>query len=160
MRFDIITVFPKIFGSYFNESMIKRARAKKLLDIWVHDLRDYVKVAPRQARGNLPQRRQVDARPYGGGPGMVLKIEPLARALDSMLKNKSKPRPFKKERGKKIKDKTKVILFSAAGKQFNAKMADVWAKNYNRIIMIAGHYEGVDERIKRIFRMQESSVGP
>ncbi len=137
MRFDIITIFPSIFDSYFNESMIKRARVNKLVDIRVHDLRGFTK----------DKHRKVDARPYGGGPGMVLQIEPLARALESIAKqNKSK--------------KTKVVLFSAAGKQFDAKLASGWAKKYDHIVMVAGHYEGVDERIKKIFRMEEVSIGP
>ena len=157
MRFDILTIFPNSFDSYLNESMIKRARAKKLVEFQVHDLRNYVKVAPRQARGNLPPRRQVDDRPYGGGPGMVLKIEPIARALDLILKVKSQK--------SKVKSNVKIILFSAVGKQFDAKMARDFAKKYDRIIMIAGHYEGVDARIKTLilntgYLIQEISIGP
>jgi tRNA (guanine37-N1)-methyltransferase len=155
MRFDIITIFPNIFDSYFNESMIKRAREKKLVDIHVHDLRAFTK----------DKHKKVDQRPYGGGPGMVLQIEPLMRALSSILKGKSKPRPFEKERGKKIKDKTKIIIFSAGGKQFEAKMARDFAKKYDRLIMISGHYEGVDERIFKVLqatshRLQAISIGP
>jgi len=136
MRFDIITIFPHIFDSYLNESMIKRARAKRLLDIRVHDLRKF----------STDKHKKVDDRPYGGGPGMVIKLEPLVRALSSLkLKMKS--------------EKVKVILFSASGKQFNAKMASEWAKKYGRVIMIAGHYEGVDQRIKDHLIDQEISVG-
>lgn len=137
MQFDIITIFPKIFDSYLNESMIKRARAKKLVDIRVHDLRKF----------SRDKHKKVDDRPYGGGPGMVLKIEPLAGGLDSILK-------------KDKKQKTKIFLFSAAGKQFDAKMAAELAKKYDRIVMIAGRYEGVDERIKKLFKMEEISIGP
>ena len=142
MRFDIITIFPHIFDSYLNESMIKRARAKRLLDIRVHDLRKF----------SRDTHKKVDDRPYGGGPGMVVKLEPLIRAISSLkLKVKN--------------EKVKVILFSASGKQFNAKMASDWAKKYNRIVMIAGHYEGVDERIKKVvsdlgFRISDLSIGP
>ena len=142
MRFDIITIFPHIFDSYLNESMIKRARAKRLLDIRVHDLRKF----------STDKHKKVDDRPYGGGPGMVIKLEPLVRALSSLkLKMKS--------------EKVKVILFSASGKQFNVKMAADWAKKYDRVIMIAGHYEGVDERIKKVvsdfgFRISDLSIGP
>lgn len=180
MRFDILTIFPHIFDSYLSESIIKRARAKKLVDIRVHDLRKFSrdKSRSRSDRGspdfssnqidneieNSRQRRdstywsghkKVDDRPYGGGPGMVLKIEPLARALGSILKSKVKSR----------KSKVKIVLFSAAGNQFDAKMARDFAKKYNRIIMIAGHYEGVDERIRKViqasgFMLQEVSVGP
>lgn len=126
--------------------MLKRARIKKLVDIRVHDLRKFTQ----------DKHKKVDDRPYGGGPGMVIKIEPLARALGSILKDKSK----------KIKDKsTKIILFSATGKQFTQKMAAEWAKKYDRILMIAGHYEGVDERIFKIlqaasYKLQAISIGP
>ena len=148
MDFDILTIFPHIFDSYLNESMIKRARAKKLVDIRVHDLRKF----------SRDRHKKVDDRPYGGGPGMVLKIEPLAKAIQSLLRSD-------KRQATSDKKNAKVILFSASGKQFDAKMARDWAKKYNRIIMIAGHYEGIDERIKHIIRnskfiIQEVSVGP
>src|SRR3989338_2133712 len=141
MRFDIITIFPHIFDSYLNESMIKRARAKRLLDIRVHDLRKF----------STDKHKKVDDRPYGGGPGMVIKLEPLVRALSSLkLKMKS--------------EKVKVILFSARGKEFKVKMAADWGKKNDRVLMIAGHYEGVDERIKKVvsdfgFRISDLSIG-
>ncbi len=124
--FDIITIFPEAFESYLNASMIKRGRAKKLVDIRIHDLRKFT----------VGKHKKVDDRPYGGGPGMVLKIEPIVKAVSSILKVKNK--------------KAKIILFSAAGKQFNATMASDFAKKYDCIIMIAGHYEGVDERLARV----------
>ena len=122
--------------------MMKRARAKNLVDISVYDLRKF----------SRDKHKKVDDRSYGGGPGMVLKLEPLVRAISSLkLKVKS--------------EKLKVILFSAAGKQFDAKMAREWAKKYKRIIMIAGHYEGVDERIFSVlktknYKLEAVSVGP
>ncbi len=139
MKFDIITIFPKIFDSYLNESMIKRAQAKKLVDIRIHDLREFA----------LNKHKKVDDRPYGGGPGMVLKVEPLIKVISSILQNKSK-------KDKKIK----IILFSAAGKQFDGKMAANWAKQHRQLVMIAGHYEGVDERVRKIFKLEEISIGP
>lgn len=145
IRFDIVTIFPEAFESYLNASMIKRARAKKLVDIRVHDLRKFTR----------DKHKKVDDRPYGGGPGMVLKIESIVRALSSIVKSKVKNQ----------KPKILIILFSAAGKQFNANMATNFAKKYNRIVMIAGHYEGIDERVKKVMRdmgfaIQELSVGP
>lgn len=141
MEFNLITIFPKIFDSYFNESIIKRAQKNKLIKINVHNLRNW-------AAG---KHKKVDDKPYGGGAGMVLKTEPLAKAMASILKISRK--------------KTKVILFSATGTQFTQKMAGDWAKNFNHIVMIAGHYEGVDERIKKVIRdsgfsFQEISAGP
>jgi len=134
MRFDIITIFPHMFDSYLNESMIKRAREKKLIGIRVHDLRNHAQ----------DKHNKVDDRPYGGGPGMVLKVEPLARAITAVPKKK----------------KHMILLCSAAGRQFDASSAAAWAKKYDQIIIIAGRYEGVDDRIKKIFKMQEVSIGP
>ena len=145
MRFDIITIFPDIFDSYFNESIIKRARVKKLIDIRVHNLRKF----------SRDKHKKVDDKPYGGGPGMVLKIEPIVMALGSISRNKKQ----------EIRNKTLVVLFSAAGKQFSQKMARDFSKKYERIVMICGHYEGVDERVKKVihdlgFMLQEVSIGP
>jgi len=144
MRFDIITIFPKIFNSYFNESIVRRAQKSGKIKINIIDLRKF----------STDKHKKVDDKSYGGGPGMVLKIEPLAQAIESIkLKTKSQ------------KLKTKVILFSPAGEQFNSKMAAEWARKYDQIIMIAGHYEGVDERIQKIIgnwklEIENLSVGP
>lgn len=145
MRFDIVTIFPEIINAYAGESILKRGRAKKLVEFFVHDLRDYTKA----------RHRKVDDRPFGGGPGMVLQVEPLARALSSVI-------PASASGGKAgvQKSRMKIILFSAAGKQFTQKMAVDWAKKYDRIVMIAGRYEGVDERIKKLYKIEEISVGP
>ncbi|MDO8676767.1 MAG: tRNA (guanosine(37)-N1)-methyltransferase TrmD [Candidatus Azambacteria bacterium] len=135
MKFDIITIFPKIFDSYFNESIIWRAQKSGKIKINKVDLRKF----------SADKNKKVDDRPYGGGPGMVFKIEPIIKAILNL-----KPNGIKE----------KMILFSATGKQFNSKTASEWAKKYNRIIMIAGHYEGVDERIKKIVKIEEISIGP
>lgn len=138
MRFDIITIFPKMIHAYLGESIIKRARAKKLAEFRVHDLRDFTK----------ERHRKVDDRPFGGGPGMVMQIGPLTRALDAILGTTASLR------------RKKIILFSAAGKQFTQKIAADWAKKYDHLVMIAGRYEGVDERIKKLHKVEEISVGP
>lgn len=147
IRFDIVTIFPEIFSSYFSESIILRGQKKKLIKINVHDLRKWTS----------DKRKTVDDKPYGGGPGMVLKIEPIARAIRSILKVKSQK--------SKVKSKVKIILFSAGGKQFDNVVAAEFAKKYNRLILICGHYEGVDERIKKVikdlgFEFSEISIGP
>lgn len=152
--FDILTIFPKAFESYFNTSMIKRARAKKLVNVRVHDLRRFTR----------DKHKKVDDRPYGGGPGMVLKIEPIVWAIGSILKSKIK-NPRSRTSSLRGRQKSKIILFSASGKQFTQKMARDWSKKYDRIIMIAGHYEGVDERIKKVIenwklKIENLSVGP
>ena len=141
MQFEIITIFPKIFDSYFNESIIKRARVKKLVEICVHNLRDFTE----------DKHKKVDDAPYGGGAGMVLMAEPILRAVDRIKKQELR---IKKKR------KTKIILLSAKGKQFNQKLAYNWSKKYDRIFMISGRYEGIDERVGRALHAEEISVGP
>ncbi len=137
MRFDIITIFPSIFDSYFNESILARARKNKLIEINIHNLRDYT----------TNKRRTIDDTPYGGGAGMVLKIEPIWRCVQ-FLKSKIK-----------IKNKkSRIILFSAKGKKFTQEDARRLIK-YNRLIMICGRYEGVDERVAQYIADEEISIG-
>ncbi|KKT83684.1 MAG: tRNA (guanine-N(1)-)-methyltransferase [Candidatus Giovannonibacteria bacterium GW2011_GWC2_44_9] len=133
MRFDIITIFPKIFDSYFSESIIKRAVETKKIRIKVWNLRDFTK----------DKHKKIDNKPYGGGPGMVIGVEAFARVLNKIKKPKSK-----------------LILLSARGKQLTSKIAGEWATKYKNIILIAGRYEGVDERVKDIFKAEEISIGP
>lgn len=147
MRFDIITIFPKAF-CYLNESIIKRAQKKGLIEIKIHHLRDFT----------TDKYRKVDDKPYGGGPGMVIKIESVIKAIGSILNLKTKPSAG----GRKLK--TKVILFTPAGKQLDNKLTADLAKNSRHLILICGHYEGVDERVKKIisdrgFKIEEISVG-
>lgn len=132
MRFDIITIFPKILDSYFNESLIKKAREKRLIEIFTHNLRDYTD----------DKHRKVDDSPYGGGVGMVLKAEPIAKAVEKV------------KGGKKVR----VILFSLRGKKFDQKEAHRLSK-YSQLIFICGRYEGVDERVAQYIVDEEISVG-
>jgi len=150
MTFNIITIFPKIFDSYFSESIIKRAQKKKLVKINIHNLRDYTK----------DKHKTVDDSPYGGGPGMVMKIEPIYKAVNALKKRKTQPacRPaFRTDRqGRNAKRKT--ILFSPKGKKFNQKMAKRFSK-LDQLIMICGRYEGVDERVAKYIVDEEVSIG-
>jgi len=140
MKFHILTIFPNIFDSYFNESIIKRAREKNLIDIKTYNLRDFTE----------DKHKKVDDSPYGGGPGMVLKIEPIQKAVSSILKN-----PKSEIRNPK---KTRVILFSTRGKKLDQKKAQKLAK-YDNLILICGRYEGVDERVAKYIADEEISVG-
>lgn len=135
MRFDVITIFPKIFDSYFSESIIKKAQQKKLVKINIHNLRDYAS----------DKRRTVDDKPYGGGFGMVLMVESIKKAVD-FIKKKSRTK------------KRKVILLSAKGKKFNQKTAKRFSK-LNQLIIISGRYEGVDERVAKYIADEEISTG-
>ena len=133
MKFDIITIFPKIFDSYFNESIIKRAQQKKLVKINIHNLRKYT----------TDLHKTIDDRPYGGGFGMVLMVEPIYKAIKKI---------------KNINKKTKVILMSPKGKKFNQKMAMRFSK-LDQLIIISGRYEGVDERVAKHIADEEVSIG-
>jgi tRNA (guanine37-N1)-methyltransferase len=153
MKFDIITIFPKIFDSYFNESILARARKNKLIKINVHNLRDYAE----------DKHKTVDDTPYGGGVGMVFKIEPIYKVLLKIV-GKNKLKCFKKKRiknqesGIKNSSKTKIILLSAKGKKFDQAMARKFSKIDN-LILICGRYEGVDERVAKYLADEEISVG-
>lgn len=136
MRFDIITIFPKILDSYFSESILKRAQEKRLIKIVAHDLRDFSK----------ERHKKVDDSPYGGGPGMVLQIEPIEAAVNNA---KRKAKSAKRKR---------IILFSTRGKKFDAKSAARLAK-YDQLIFICGRYEGVDERVAEDIADEEISIG-
>jgi len=154
MRFDIITIFPNIFNSYLNESILKRAQAKKLIQIKIHNLRDFTK----------DKHKKVDDRPYGGGPGMVIRAEPIIKAIVSILNSKFKILNSKQIPSSKFK-KIKIILFTPTGKEFNNKMAAQLAKNYNHLILICGRYEGIDERVKKVIencklKIVNLSIGP
>jgi tRNA (guanine37-N1)-methyltransferase len=140
MKFDIITIFPKIFDSYFSESIVGRGIKKKIFSVKAHDLRKF-------ARG---KHKKTDDRPYGGGAGMVLSALPVLRAVEKIIKSSSKINP--KER--------KVVLLSAKGKQFTQKMAVDWSKKLKSIIFISGRYEGTDERVKKALKAEEISIGP
>ena len=138
MKFDILTIFPKIFYSYFNESILKRAQKKGLIKIGVHNIRDFT----------TDKHHKVDDSPYGGGPGMVFKIEPIYRAV-RFLKSK-----IQRSKSKK----TRVILFSTRGKKLDSKTANRLAK-YDHLILICGRYEGVDERVAKYIADEEISIG-
>ena len=132
MKFDIITIFPEIFDSFLKESLIARAQKNDLIKIKVHNLRKWA----------VDKHKSVDDRPFGGGLGMVLKIEPIYKAIKSIKKRK----------------KTKIILFTPRGKKFNQKMAYQLSK-LDQIIMICGRYEGVDERVAKHIADLKLSIG-
>lgn len=137
MKFHLLTIFPEIFDSYLNESILKRAQDKKIVKFKTHNLRDWT----------TDNHKSVDDTPYGGGAGMLMKIEPLYKALVAIKKLDKKIKPAKR----------KILLMSAAGKTWNQAMAQKYSK-LDEIIFICGRYEGVDARIKN-FIDEEISVG-
>jgi tRNA (guanine37-N1)-methyltransferase len=134
MKCDILTIFPDIFHAYFNEGMLKRALLKGLIDIRVHNLRDYTQ----------DKHRTTDDYPYGGGSGMVMKPEPFFAAVETL-------NPEAAER--------RVVMLSPAGKKFDQDMAEELSKEKRQIIFLCGRYEAVDERVRIAMADDELSIG-
>lgn len=135
MKFDIITIFPDIFSGFLAESLISKAIAKRLISIRTHYLRKWT----------TDRHQTVDGKPYGGGPGLVMKVEPIAKAVRDITKKSTK--------------KTRVILFSPRGRQMDQATVKRWAK-LDRLVFICGRYEGVDERVADHIADEVISVGP
>lgn len=133
MRIDIITVMPELLESPFNHSILKRAKERGLLDIHLHQLRDYA----------INKHGQVDDMQYGGGAGMVIMCEPLAKAIETL---------------KAARDYDEVIYLTPDGVTFNQQIANRLSLLQN-IILICGHYKGIDERIRELYVTQEISIG-
>ena len=131
MKIDVLTLFPAMFAGPLDESIIKRARQKGFLDLKIHDLRDWTH----------DRHRTVDDRPFGGGPGMLMKVEPLFEAVESLRR-----------------EKTRVILFSPAGRKFDQGIARELAQQED-LLLITGHYEGFDERVREALVNDELSIG-
>jgi len=131
MRFDILTLFPNIINAYINESIIKRAIDKKILEVNVVNIRDFTPY----------KNGQVDDTPYGGGAGMVLMCEPVVRAIEAVKT-----------------DDAKVYLLTPQGKKFSDKLANSIINDTKHVILVCGHYEGFDERIYN-FVDGEISIG-
>jgi tRNA (guanine37-N1)-methyltransferase len=142
MRIDIITIFPKMFEPVLNESIIKRARIKGKVQIYVHDLRDY----------SSDRHRKIDDRPFGGGSGMVMRPEPIFEAVEQIKSQipacpAGRPNP-----------KSQVILLCPQGNKLTQKTAKELSK-YKQLILICGHYEGIDERVRESLVDKEISIG-
>ncbi|MGA2774545.1 MAG: tRNA (guanosine(37)-N1)-methyltransferase TrmD [Candidatus Omnitrophota bacterium] len=137
MKIDIITIFPKMFSTVLNESIIKRAQAKGKVKLCVHDLRGYTS----------DKHRKVDDRPFGGGSGMVMAPQPIFNALKALTGNR------KPETGKPL-----VILLAPQGKKLNHNLAKKLSR-HKHLILICGHYEGIDERVKEALADEVISIG-
>ncbi|MBI2087060.1 MAG: tRNA (guanosine(37)-N1)-methyltransferase TrmD [Candidatus Zambryskibacteria bacterium] len=159
MHFHLVTLFPKSFDSYLGESILKRAIEDRKIKVSFYNPRDFVENKwTKSAKGGLPDqqswfRKRVDRPPYGGGPGLVIEALPIVQAIESAIK-KSKLAPRTKSLAPKI------IFLSPRGKQFTNDYAKKTIKKYKNIILVCGRYEGIDARVKKIFKMEEISVGP
>src|ERR1700756_4848154 len=139
MRFDILTIFPEFFRGPFDHGILKRARTAGLVEIATHDLRSFTH----------DRHRTVDDRPFGGGEGMVMKAEPLAEAVEHLG---LAPKPERTAKGQT------VILLSAQGKRYSQAMARELVRD-DRVVLLCGRYEGVDERVSELIADQELSIG-
>lgn len=133
MRFDILTLFPEILQGPLGESILKKAIDNKIIDINIINIRDFTD----------DKHNTADDRPFGGGPGMIMKAEPVFKAVESC-----------------VDDKSRLILMSPAGRQLTQKLAREMALDTEHFVIICGHYEGIDHRIIEGLRPEEISIGP
>src|SRR5213075_1337726 len=131
MKIDVLTLFPGMFAGPLDESIIKRAREAGILELGIHNLRDYTH----------DRHKTVDDRPFGGGPGMLLKPEPVFEAVEHLSR-----------------ENTRVVLLSPAGRVFNQAIARELAQR-DDLLLITGHYEGFDERVRQELADDELSIG-
>jgi tRNA (guanine37-N1)-methyltransferase len=160
MNFHVISIFPQMLDSYINESILGRAIKNKIINISAYELRKYSK----------DKHKNLDGRPFGGGPGMVMMVDPIVNAVED-VKNKI-AKKYEKDTLKYQKDKIKLkksrkplkpkilfVLFSPGGVKFTTDIAKEVKNNYTDIVMICGRYEGIDARIKEIYDAVEWSIG-
>ena len=131
MKIDVLTLFPAMFAGPLDESIVKRARAEGLLDLTIHNLRDY----------SHDRHRTVDDKPFGGGPGMLLKPEPIFEAVEKLSR-----------------EKTRLILLTPAGRKFSHSIARELARQ-EHLLLVCGSYEGFDERVREALANDELSIG-
>lgn len=141
MVFHIITIFPEIFDSYLNESILGRAIKNKKISVKFYNPRNFVK----DKKGN--NYRPVDDKPYAGGPGMVMRAEPILKAVEKALSKI------------KNKKKTLIINFVPSAEKFDTTFAKQSAKKYEDVVLICGRYEGIDARVDKILRTKKISIG-
>lgn len=154
IHFHIISIFPESFDSYIHESIIGRAIKEKKIKISLYHPRKFVTGKYRKVWPDGNISAQVDDRPFGGGPGMILRAEPILKAVKSAVKTIKKY-----EVKSKKKAKVKIINFSPSGKKFDTVYAKTAAKKYTDIILVCGRYEGIDARVTKILKAEELSIG-
>lgn len=142
MTFHIITLFPESFDSYINSSIIGRSvRSRNGIKIKFYNPREFTR----------DPRRRVDHKPYGGGPGMVIEAEAVIKAIEKALRQ---------AQGKQKTKKAKIIWLSPSGKQFTNEYAEKISKKTRDLVIVCGRYEGIDERVNKVFKTEKISVGP
>lgn len=134
MRFDVLTLFPEMFHGYLGQSLVKLAIERNLLDVRLHNIRDWAK----------GKHKQVDDRPFGGGPGMVLMVEPVVRAVEAVSEMAS--------------EAPHLVMLTPQGKTLNQPKVEQLA-GQQRLMLLCGRYEGFDERVREILNPEEISIG-
>lgn len=142
LNFHIVSLFPESFDSYIDKSIIARAIENKYIKVDFYNPKVF-------AIANKSGITKVDDRPYGGGPGMVIQAEPVIKSIEKILLKKTI-----------IKTKTLIVFLSPSGVQFDTELATKFSKKYKDIIIVCGRYEGIDARVKKVFKMLDVSVGP
>jgi tRNA (guanine37-N1)-methyltransferase len=140
VKIDVLTIFPEFFTSVFDFGIIRRARLAEIVEINVHDIREYA----------VDKHKMVDDRPFGGGDGMVLKPEPIFAAIENLVGTCDRDA---------YQARTRVILLSPQGKPFEQAAAQMFADDTEHAILICGRYEGVDERVNEALVTDEISIG-
>lgn len=135
MKIHIITAFPNLLNGPLDESIIKRSREKKIVEIFIHDLRQYV----------TDKHHRIDDYPYGGGPGMIMKPEPIFRCIETILESDQI-------------SKSKLIFLTPQGERYTQSKANALSQK-DHLIFLCGHYKGVDERVREYWKMEEISIG-
>ena len=140
MQIDVLTIFPEFFGQVFDFGIIRRARVAGIVEISVHDIREFT----------TDKHRMVDDRPFGGGDGMVLKPEPIFAAVEHLLGTSDR---------EKFPEGTRVVLLTPQGRPLKQAVAKEFAEDADRLLIICGRYEGVDERVNETLVTDEVSIG-
>jgi tRNA (guanine37-N1)-methyltransferase len=148
MNFYIVTLFPEMFDSYLNGSILGRAIKEKKIKVFFINPRKFVTGKYKKVWPDGNVSAQVDDRPYGGGPGMVMRAEPIIKTVESIIKK------IKKEKAKIL-----IINFIPSAEKFETKMAKNFSQKYTDIIMICGRYEGIDARVDKILKTKKLSIG-
>ena len=149
MNFHVVTLFPEMFGSYLGESILGRAIKEKKITVSFINPRNFVSGKYRKVWPDGNVSLQIDERPYGGGPGMVMMAEPIIKAVEQITKKISK----------KKKSKVLIINFIPSSEKFTTKAAKNISKKYTDVVMICGRYEGIDARVDKILKTKKFSIG-
>jgi tRNA (guanine37-N1)-methyltransferase len=148
LTFHVVSIFPKMVEEYCNESILKKAKEKGLVDFKFYNIRDYTK----------DKHNKVDDKPYGGGPGMVMNAQPILDCVESIKQKIIEGKSLSEGEGFRVR-RTKVVIFVPSAPKWTNETAKKYSKKYTDIILICGRYEGIDYRVQKILKAESVSVG-